>query len=286
MRIPVFYSREQVALDNVSASPSAKKPMEVVASWKEQGFPIEIMGPAPAKVADFCLAHDPDHVHEVMSCKKPNGFGNKLESIAKTLPWTTGSMLSAARHVLRKKVSVAVSPTSGFHHAGVASSDGFCTFNGLMVTAMALRRDGDVSGRIGILDIDEHYGNGTDEIIEFHNVPGIHHYTFGAPSGDGRLRRGDAEKWLARLPAIVRGFEGCEIVLYQAGADPHTDDPFGRGILSTPQLAERDHIVFAVLKTLGVPVVWNLAGGYVSPLRKVLDIHDNTMRACVKVYTT
>ena len=35
---------------------------------------------------------------------------------------------------------------------------------------------------------------------------------------------------------------------------------------------------------IGVPIAWNLAGGYQSPLRNVLDIHDNTMRECVSVY--
>jgi hypothetical protein len=34
----------------------------------------------------------------------------------------------------------------------------------------------------------------------------------------------------------------------------------------------------------GVPVAWNLAGGYQTPLRKVLDVHDATMRACLEVY--
>jgi hypothetical protein len=35
---------------------------------------------------------------------------------------------------------------------------------------------------------------------------------------------------------------------------------------------------------LGIPVAWNLAGGYQSPPRKVLEIHDGTMRADAKVY--
>ena len=34
---------------------------------------------------------------------------------------------------------------------------------------------------------------------------------------------------------------------------------------------------------MGVPVAWNLAGGYQAPIRKVLDIHDNTARAFLAV---
>ena len=191
-------------------------------------------------------------------------------------------MLSAARHVIKKGVPVAVSPTSGFHHAGYQKAEGFCTFNGLMVTVHALRADG-FTGRIGILDLDEHYGNGTDDILRKvgkTEETNVEHYTFG---GDTIPRHG-GDDWLRRLPGIVQRFRDCALVLFQAGADPHRDDPFSRGILSTEQLHKRDQIVFQGLHAMNVPVIWNLAGGYQSPLRKVLDIHDNTMRACTAVY--
>lgn len=46
--------------------------------------------------------------------------------------------------------------------------------------------------------------------------------------------------------------------------------------------------MFNVLAQLGIPVVWNLAGGYQRELDgsipKVLEIHDNTMRECARVY--
>lgn len=49
------------------------------------------------------------------------------------------------------------------------------------------------------------------------------------------------------------------MVLCQAGAAPHIDDPLG-GILSTAQMQARDRTVF---QQLGAgPLVWNLAGGY------------------------
>ena len=278
-RIPVFYSPNMVASDNVGSSPSAGKPAEVVLSWAAAGFPTEQREPLPATVEEFALAHELAHVEDVLACRKANGFGNHLSSVARSLPSTTGSMLTAARHVLAASVPVAASPTSGFHHAGWDSCEGFCTFNGLMVTVLALRKERPPL-RVGILDIDEHYGNGTEEIIQLHQVPGVPHWTFGAQD----YSRGDGDRFLAELPNVVRGFAGCDLVLYQAGADPHTDDPYGRGVLSTAQLHERDRIVFAGLRDLGVPVVWNLAGGYQRPLRKVLDIHDNTMRACVEAY--
>jgi hypothetical protein len=55
-------------------------------------------------------------------------------------------------------------------------------------------------------------------------------------------------------------------------------------VLTTNQIIERDQIVFEGACASGIPIAWNLAGGYQEPLRKVLDIHDNTMRACAATY--
>ena len=59
--------------------------------------------------------------------------------------------------------------------------------------------------------------------------------------------------------------------------------PLG-GWPTTRQLHERDRLVFETAAELGIPVAWNLAGGYQTPLRKVLKIHDNTMKACARVH--
>jgi acetoin utilization deacetylase AcuC-like enzyme len=72
-------------------------------------------------------------------------------------------------------------------------------------------------------------------------------------------------------------------VLYQAGADVHIDDPLG-GVLTTEQMTERDRIVFAAARTHATPIAWNLAGGYQRPLGKVVDLHSNTLRACVREF--
>ena len=83
----------------------------------------------------------------------------------------------------------------------------------------------------------------------------------------------------------MRDFADCDLLIYQAGADQHVSDPLG-GFLTTAELAERDRIVFSMGKKIGIPVVWNLAGGYQNPLEKVLEIHRNTMATCVAEYVT
>jgi acetoin utilization deacetylase AcuC-like enzyme len=269
----IFYRPEQTALNNGdSFSPSAGKPAKVVASWLQLDPAAEVVGFEPLTRADLALAHDRAYVDAVLDLQRPNGFGNTLAAIAATLPYTTGSFYAAAHHACTTKESAA-SPTSGFHHAGYDRGGAFCTFNGLMIAAQKIRQDEGVA-RVGILDLDCHYGNGTDEIISRLELEYITHYTFGSAG----IYQRNADEWLQELPSILRDFVGCAVVLYQAGADAHLNDPLG-GIFTTEQLYERDFLAFKNLKDMGVPVAWNLAGGYQRPIRKVLDIHDNTARA-------
>ena len=276
-QIPVLFTSEMAAHAD-SFSPSAGKPVDVVQSWRRLGVPCDFRQPNPVTTAQLCMAHEKAYVDAVLSCRANNGFGNRSRAVAESLPYTSGAMLSAARMAVENQ-NVAVAPCSGFHHAGWSFGGGYCTFNGLMVTACELRRDGD--GRhIGILDFDQHWGNGTHNIIEKLNAAKwVTHYSptsdYGVPDA--------SEAFLAAIPELLSRFDRCDVVLYQAGADQHIDDPLG-GWLTTDQLYRRDLAVFGVLKAMAVPVAWNLAGGYQEPLRKVLDIHDNTMRACHAVY--
>ena len=160
--IEVYYSPRQVSCPD-SASPSPRKPTWVVADWNAQDFPIRIVKPIPVSRAQLSLAHSQKYVDGILSCELMNGFRGHQKDVADSLPWTCGSLLSAARGALKNEL-VTCSPTSGFHHAGVESGYGYCTFNGLMVTALALKAEGKAS-RVGILDCDQHYGDGTAEIM-------------------------------------------------------------------------------------------------------------------------
>lgn len=114
--IPVFYNDKMVADNQGGFSPSANKPKQVVESWLDQDLPIEIIEPQPVTIEQLCLAHTPKYVHGVLSLRMNNGFGTKSQNVPDALPYTSGSMLSAARHILERG-GVACSPTSGFHHA-------------------------------------------------------------------------------------------------------------------------------------------------------------------------
>jgi len=273
----VFYDARMVA-DARSYSPSAGKPRDVVESWKTMSTSLAFKPFDPATREQLALAHSRPFVDGVLEGRIPNGFGNRLMPVAHALPWTSGAMLAAAREALSNR-KVAVAPVSGFHHARHEQASGYCTFNGLIVAARVLLTEGRAS-RVGILDCDMHYGDGTDQIIRFLGLESsIKHFT----AGEEFDRPEQAKQFLNELPDVVRDFQACDVVLYQAGADPHINDPLG-GWLTDAQLTHRDFLVFENCRKLGLPVAWNLAGGYQTPLRRVLDIHDATMQMCVSTY--
>jgi acetoin utilization deacetylase AcuC-like enzyme len=279
-KLNVFYNPAQTVRDNNSFSPSAGKPEHVVQLYSKSSHVNVSEDWKPLTREEIAIAHDPEFVNDVLDLKRFNGFSNKLPSVAKSLHYTNGSFLRAAEYAYRNN-TVAMSPTSGFHHSGYDTCHGYCTFNGLMIAAMHLWQTTPIQ-KLGIVDFDAHYGDGTQDIID--SIEGasdfIQHYTFGGFAMNGM----DFDNWLNGLESKLHNlFSDCDMLFYQAGADPHIDDPLG-GFLTTEQMKRRDEIVFKFAKKHDLPIVWNLAGGYQTPLQKVLDIHQNTLDACLKHY--
>jgi acetoin utilization deacetylase AcuC-like enzyme len=276
--LKIFYDERQQVNNNSSFSPSAGKPAKVLANWKAHGLPLSVEAVTPLNRAEIALAHDPQYVRDVLSLKRPNGFGNTLKEVAKSLHWTTGSITSAAKYAVQNK-SQAISLTSGFHHACYSSGGGFCTLNGLVIAAQMLKLHGYVN-RVGILDLDMHYGNGTDDIIKKLKLDYIGHYTIGGKMWSHHT----IENFLSQLPSIFDElFAGVDLLIYQAGADSCIDDPLG-GVFSQEQMRRRDRIVFQECKKRGIPVVWNLAGGYQDRFENVLAIHRATAEEHLSVF--
>lgn len=279
MTIPVFYVPQQSA-ETESYSPSSSKPERVVKLWLTLGLDVIVHPFEPLTREQVKQAHFHEYVDDVLDLKVENGFGNKDPRVSKALLYTNGSITAAARHVLKTGCPVACSPSSGFHHARWAGGGGYCTFNGLMIAAMNVLNKG-LARRVGILDYDYHFGDGTEDIIKKLGISKVLHF-----SAHSRYRNeSHATDLILELRHQVRLMKknGADLLLYQAGADQHVNDPLG-GVLTTTQLRERDRIVFETCKSLGMPVVWNLAGGYQEPFEEVLTIHKNTMKECISVF--
>ena len=274
----VFYNHKQQVDECQSYSPSARKPRLVVQAWKKEGK-VEVKRVKPLNEDLISLAHDKSYVRGIFNLKTKNGFGNKSKEIAESLRWTTGSFVSAAVYAYQNRTTV-FSPTSGFHHACYDHAEGFCTFSGLTLAGLILNKFYGVK-RVGIIDFDSHPGNGTLNTIERTGSQNLFcHYSLGYE----RVNHGNRVEWLDRLPKLLKTFNDCQIILYQAGMDCHEDDPLVMsGHFSDEQIYERDLVVFDTFKKLSIPLVCNLAGGYQEPLQKVIDLHNLTAKAYFNV---
>ena len=265
------------------------------------------MRPSPVIDEDLRRVHTAEYVEAVRT-----GAPRELAQSQK-FPWspelfpsvclTSGGCLGAARQALRDGVSAAL--VSGFHHACADHGEGFCTFNGLVITADALVASKEIR-TLAILDMDLHYGNGTAQLAvsrphlfavsiygndfwdnfcyrdvsERHHVDGDNHRSLTLPGGcNGQTLLETMDRGLALLSQ-----RKPDLLLYQAGADPYFEDPYSPLALDHDDLMARDRRVFEFTKSNGLPVAWVLAGGYTSDVSKVVRVHLNTFQAWREVY--
>lgn len=281
--LKVVYSEDMVSSSGRIGSPSDRKPKLVAEALGHTAWPIQFVAPEPMAISDICKVHDPSFVDDVLQLRRANGFGSISESVARSVLYTSGACYCSALIALADGVSASL--TSGFHHAGPRNSRGFCTFNGLMVTAVQLLDEERVR-KVAIVDCDYHYGDGTQAIIdEQGRSEQVLHLSF----GKNFRHPAQADAYLDALGALgaqLRNF-GAEIVLYQAGADVHVNDPLG-GLLTTEQMRARDRAVLEMARELSVPITWNLAGGYqVEPdgsIPRVIELHLNTFEEALDVW--
>jgi acetoin utilization deacetylase AcuC-like enzyme len=91
-----------------------------------------------------------------------------------------------------------------------ASIGVYCTFNGLIVAAQMLARAGVVK-KVGILDYDMHYGDGTDDII---TTLGLDHAVVHYSAAREFRRPDQAARFLESVPGHVDRMRDCQVILY------------------------------------------------------------------------
>lgn len=280
---------------------STRKQKEVFERARELGLVRagEVIESPLAPVAELELAHDPDYVRAVLAGEprdvaQSQGFDWSPE-LAELVRRTAGGQREACRAALEG--GVAFNLASGAHHAGRATGGGFCTFNFLVTAPRALMQERKLE-RVLVLDLDEHQGNGTFGLVHSDrrffcfDVSGS---PFGVPPHRGPdgvyavLEAGRAlaqyRALLAELPGVVERFRP-DLIEYQAGMDCWEKDPLASVPgLDAAFLAERDAFVLELARDARVPIVVNLAGGYVGEGEpRTVDLHVETLRVARRVY--
>lgn len=277
--LPVFYS-ERLLADAESPSPSAHKPREVIASWLRLGIKLQLLAPPPVSRRQLALAHAPDYVDAVLSGQADNGFGNRLPGVARALPHVVGAVYAAAQHVLVTR-RVALAPVGPFHLAGYRSAAADCTFNALLVTALALKQAGQVQ-RVGIIDASLQPADGSQDILQRLQQGSWLKHAALSVQGEALAAAG-----FTALEQLVLDMADCDLLLYQASVDGHWLD-VNEGWLDENQLLQRDRLLCASAAEWCLPLVVITGAGHqrddLGKLEPVLRLHDNTLRACAEAF--
>jgi acetoin utilization deacetylase AcuC-like enzyme len=221
--------------------------------------------------------HDTRWVDRVISGSSPNGYGqgaqeNTWRSQNSHSTMSVAGMILAATNAVLDDKPIVFAPLSGFHHAGYATCGGYCTFNGLVAAADAiksLRKN----ARVLIIDGDGHQGDGTIDLISRGRQEWLVNVDLSST-----VSATEAEMMIEK--AINKG--PWDLVIYQAGADAHIEDPYGSGYLDDEEWTIRDTLVFNLCFSHHIPCVFTLAGGYNG--LKTLDLHRRTFASALQVY--
>ena len=164
-----------------------------------------------------------------------------------------------------------------------------CIFNDLAICARVLLEQERLT-QIMVVDLDVHQGDATALI--FQHEPRV--FTFSAHAASNFPARkqisdldlpisdgvGDQE-YLAligdHLPNLLDRLNP-QIVLYNAGVDPHRDDRLGRLALSDVGLLQRDHLVLDACLRRKIPVATVIGGGY-DEMKPLVKRHALVFRA-------
>jgi acetoin utilization deacetylase AcuC-like enzyme len=196
--------------------------------------------------------------------------------------------LTGARHLVDGADSAFALCRPPGHHAGARAMGGFCYLNNAAIAAQYLRDHG--AGRVAVLDVDYHHGNGTQSIFygrgdvffaSLHADPKVE-YPFFLGHGDERgLGEGlganrnfplpwgtTGDEYLAALDAaiaVIAAFAPDSLVI-SLGVDTFVEDP-----ISHFKLVSADFTAIGQrIASLGKPTLFVMEGGYA-----VADIGGN-----------
>ena len=243
--------------------------------------------PEPAGADLLSLAHEAGYVEQVIACEVPRAIEREIgfpvdERVSRRARLATAGTLLAAELAL--EYGIACNGAGGSHHARRTGGAGFCTFNDVAVAALALLDRGR-AGRILVVDLDVHQGDGTAEILmgeervttfsmhaeknyPLRKVPSVLDVGLEDALGD--------EAYLARLSdflAVLARESRPDLVFYNAGVDPHAEDRLGRLALSDDGLRRRDRMVIGHFRERGIPICGVIGGGYSRDLEALARRH-------------
>lgn len=244
-----------------------------------------------AALEDIQRAHVQNYIEQVVS-----GTLSSAEQRRIGFPWSEAVVERARRACGATTAALAAALSDGgsihlaggTHHACRGHGEGYCVFNDVAVAAYQGHAMGSIR-RALVVDLDVHQGNGTADIMTHEewcytfSMHGAKNYPFRKIPSDCDIELADGtgdEEYLTTLETAldyVCAAARPDVIFYTSGADAHHNDAIGRLSLTKEGLLERDKMVFARCRALGVPFVVTMAGGYGRDIQDTVDIHVATV---------
>lgn len=245
------------------------------------------------------LVHTPDYITAyqtgMLDAKVQRRIGLPWSKalVQRTCIAVGGSVLTAQ---LALTHGLACNTAGGTHHAFPNYGSGFCIFNDLAITARVLQAL-ELARKILIVDLDVHQGDGTAYI--FQGDPSVFTFSMHCEVNfPGQKQQSDVDvplpvgmedeaylQTLAQyLPDLLTQVQP-DLVLYDAGVDPHQDDLLGKLALTDTGLFRREMQVLSTCVSHGYPVACVIGGGYGADMESLVYRHSLVHRAASQVYT-
>ena len=221
---------------------------------------------------------------------KKIGFPLVDSVVQRSLVATGGTVLASKLAITN---GIACNTAGGSHHANYEGGAGYCVFNDVAVAAQYLLDRG-LAGKILIVDLDVHQGNGSADIFQDNrNV-----FTFSMHSKsnypakksisdlDVELEDNtEDEQYIKLLKFYLNQLneENFDYVFYIAGVDIHFNDRLGKLKISDLGIKKRDEIVTENFFSKGVPLCGVLGGGYNKDFDKLVELHSFLHQSCAKL---
>lgn len=220
---PDFY---QVYTSDPAADPGR---MEAIVQAIESE--VTFITPNPANEEDLRLVHPQEHIDWV-----------KKQGLYEIAALAAGGAIEAAVAGLNQPSFGLIRPPG--HHASANSCWGFCYFNNMAVAVMVAMQKHQVRTAC-ILDIDMHYGDGTDNILGHQKNISI----FNPETNNRNLYLKQVEKFMANCNADLIGISaGFDNHIDDWGGVLHTSDYFDIGCMVARSARQNQGGCFGVLE--------------------------------------
>tara|TARA_B000000609_G_scaffold150167_1_gene135313 strand:- start:612 stop:1505 length:894 start_codon:yes stop_codon:yes gene_type:complete len=214
-----------------------------------------------------------------------------VDSVVQRSLVATGGTVLASK--LAINYGIACNTAGGSHHANFNEGAGYCVFNDVAVAAEYLLDRG-LAGKILIVDLDVHQGNGNSDI--FRNNQNVFTFSMHSRSNypakksisdlDVELDNNTEDKeYLKILKFNLSELNKLDFdyVFYIAGVDIHFNDRLGKLKISDEGIRKRDEIVTENFFSKGIPLCGVLGGGYNKNFNKLVELHSFLHQSCAKL---